>query len=144
MADGDGNMPLAIALIGGALVTGYMAYRPWPAPTGKPIKPGAYAYEILSGQVPAEGPPAVSPAEVQATEYALDMVLGVWAATKLSKILLDVAQTLYDGVMAGLAGLSGLISAGGGGEAGGETGTGEGGGEGEPTEPEVPEVPEVP
>jgi len=114
MSDGDGgNLPLAIALIGGGLLTGYMAWRPWPAPTGKPIKPGAYAFEILEGQVPAAGPPAVSAAEVQATEYALDMVLGVWVAVKLSKVLVDVAQTLYDGVMAAIGGLSALLGAGG-------------------------------
>jgi hypothetical protein len=141
-----GDLPLAIALLGAALLTGYMAYRPWPAASGKPLKPGAYAFEILEGQVPAAGPPAVSPAEVQATEYALDMVLGIWAVTKLSKVLLNVAQTLYDAVMAGLAGFGNLIGAGGGSSEGeGETGgEGEGSGEGETgTEPEVPEVPDV-
>jgi hypothetical protein len=141
--DDTGDLPLAIALIGGALLTGFMAYRPWPVSGGKTVKPGAYAFQILEGQVPAAGPPAVSPAEVQATEYALDMVLGVWAVTKLSGVLLNIAQTLYDGVMAGLGGLGSLISAGGGsteGESGtsGESGTGE-----EPAEPAEPEIPPV-
>jgi hypothetical protein len=110
---------------------------------GKTVKPGAYAFQILEGQVPAAGPPAVSPAEVQATEYALDMVLGVWAVTKLSGVLLNIAQTLYDGVMAGLTGLGSLVNAGGGsteGESGtsGESGTGE-----EPAEPAEPEIPPI-
>jgi hypothetical protein len=155
VSDGDDNLPLAIALIGGALLTGYMAYRPWPVSDGKTVKPGAYAFEILEGQTPAAGPPAVSPAEVQATEYALDMVLGVWAVTKLSKVLVDVATTLYDAVMAGIGGLAPLLGAGGGGEAaGGEAGTageGEASGEGEggttgeePTVPEVPDIPVIP
>lgn len=130
MAEDTGDLPLAIALIGGALLTGYMAYRPWPASSGKPLKPGAYMYQILEGQVPAAGPPAVSAAEVQATEYALDMVLGIWAVTKLSKVLVDVAQTLYDATMAGLAGFSSLLGAGGGGTAEGAAGEGEGEGEG--------------
>ena len=129
MSDDNGDLPLAIALIGGALLTGYMAYRPWPVASGKPVKPGAYAYEILEGQVPAAGPPAVSAAEVQATEYALDMVLGVWAVTKLSKVLENVAQTLYDATMAGLAGFSNLLGAGGGGTAEGEGGAAAGEGE---------------
>ena len=137
MSDGDGgNLPLAIALIGGGLLTGYMAWRPWPAPTGKPIKPGAYAFEILEGQVPAAGPPAVSAAEVQATEYALDMVLGIWAVTKLSKVLVDVATTLYDAFMTGVAGLSALLGAGGGLLAGGKTPTTPG--EPVPGEPDTP------
>lgn len=133
MSDDTGDLPLAIALIGGALLTGYMAYRPWPAGTsGKPVKPGAYAYEIFEGQTPAAGPPATSPAEVQATEYALDMVLGIWAVTKLTKVLLNVAQTLYDAAMAGLGGLGSLLNAGGGTSGAGEGETsGEGEGEGE-------------
>jgi hypothetical protein len=122
-AEDTGDLPLAIALIGGALLAGYMAYRPWPVASGKPVKPGAYAFEILEGQVPAAGPPAVSAAEVQATEYALDMVLGIWAVTKLSKVLLNVAQTLYDAAMAGLAGFQGLLGAGGGASTADETGT---------------------
>ena len=77
----------------------------------------------------AAGPPAVSAAEVQATEYALDMVLGVWAVTKLSKVLENVAQTLYDATMAGLAGFSNLLGAGGGGAAEGEGGAAAGEGE---------------
>jgi hypothetical protein len=146
-ADDTGNLPLAIALIGGGLLTGYMAYRPWPVSGGKSLKPGAYMYQILEGQTPAAGPPAVSAAEVQATEYALDMVLGVWAVTKLSKVLVDVATTLYDAVMAGIGGLSSLLGAGGGGEAAGEggtTGEGESGTGEEPAEPAAPEVPEIP
>ena len=132
-AEDTGDLPLAIALIGGALLTGYMAYRPWPVASGKPVKPGAYLYEILEGQVPAAGPPAVSAAEVQATEYALDMVLGVWAVTKLSKVLVNVAQTMYDAAMAGLAGFSSLLGAGGGASEGEAAGEGETSGEGEGT-----------
>jgi hypothetical protein len=147
MSEDTGNLPLAIALIGAGLLTGFMAWRPWPAPTGKPIKPGAYLYEILEGQVPAEGPPAVSAAEVQATEYALDMVLGIWAATKLSKILIDVAQTLYDAIMSGVAGLSALLGAGGGGgTTPGDTTPGDTTPPGEPPPEDVPpvDIPVVP
>lgn len=107
-SEGDPNLPLAIALMGGALLTGYMAFRPWPAPTGKPIKPGAYMFEILEGQAPAAGPPALSPTEVQATEYALGTFEAIWAVYKLGGVMLDFAQTLYDAVMGGISIFSSL------------------------------------
>jgi hypothetical protein len=131
---GQEKLPMAIAITGAGLLSGYMAFRPWPAPSGKPIKPGAYAFEILEGQVPAQGPPALSPSEVQATEYALGTFEAIWAVAKLSSVVKNVAQTLYDGVEAGLGAFSailGAFGAGAGAAAGGAGGGESGGGEGE-------------
>lgn len=98
----DKRLPLVIALTGGGLLTGYMAFRPWPAPTGKPIKPGAYAYEILEGDVPAEGPPALSPVEVQATEYAIGAFEAIWFTQKLASVFGNLAEAVYDAKQAAL------------------------------------------
>ena len=47
------NLPLGILLLGVAGLAGFMAFRPWPVSGGNPIKPGAYAVEILQGHPPA-------------------------------------------------------------------------------------------
>ena len=99
---GHEKLPLAILLLGGALLTGFMAFRPWPNPDGKAIKPGAYAYEILEGQVPAAGPPAISPAEVQTTEFAMDLFAAIWALQKMSGTIDNIATAIEEAKQAAL------------------------------------------
>ena len=81
--------PLAILLLGGALLAGFMAFRPWPAPgsSGQPIKPGTYVVEIITGKPPAASNPPDRTAEVQAIESGILTVLGLWAAAKLASVV---------------------------------------------------------
>lgn len=99
---GGDHLPVAIVLTGGALLAGFMAFRPWPSADGKPEKPGAYAFQVLEGQAPAAGPPAVSPAEVQTTEFALGSFEAIWALTKVSGTLKNLAEAIYDSKQAAL------------------------------------------
>ena len=108
----DDNLPLGLLLLGVAGIAGFMAFRPWPMPGGNPIKPGAYAVEILQGHPPGASTPPDRKADIAVIEGGLVTLLGVWAASKLA------------GALSGLGGGLG----GGGGEAGGGGGAGEGGG----------------
>ncbi len=94
-SSGDGNphLPLALLLTGGALIAGFLAFRPWPVSTaGRPIKPGAYLYEVTQGQPPPAGAPTYTPAEVQETEAGLDILLGFWAIHQLAGTVYDIAE----------------------------------------------------
>jgi Lysozyme like domain len=94
-ASGDGNphLPLAILLTGAAILAGFLAFRPWPVSTaGRPIKPGAYLWEIEQGKTPPPGAPTYTPAEVQETEAGLDILLGFWAIHQLAGTVYDIAE----------------------------------------------------
>ena len=81
-------LPLGILLLGVAGIAGFMAFRPWPVgSTGNPVKPGAYAVEILQGKPPAASAPPDRQADIATIEGGLATLLGVWAASKLSGAL---------------------------------------------------------
>jgi hypothetical protein len=82
--DGGSSLPLGILLLGVAGIAGFMAFRPWPSPGGNPIKPGAYAIEILKGQPPAASTPPDRQADIAVIEGGLATILGVWALSKLA------------------------------------------------------------
>lgn len=89
--DGDGNLPLGIALMGVAAVALFMAARPWPQTAAGPIKPGAYVVDVVEGRPPPAGPPGFSAGEVRLTEAGLAAILGVWAAGKTGQALGGIA-----------------------------------------------------
>jgi hypothetical protein len=99
--DGNGNLPLAMLLLGGGCVALFMAARPWPQTSGGAIKPGAYLVDVLEGQPPPSGPEAFNPAEVHLTEAGLAALLSLWAAGKAGQAL--------GGVAAGAAGAGGIL-----------------------------------
>lgn len=111
--DGEGHLPLAIALTGAALIGAFMTLRPWPQTSQGAIKPGAYAVDILEGRAPPAGPQAVSPGEVDLTETALGMLLGLWVAGKLAR-----AASAGGSILGDILGFLGLRSGGGGGGGG--------------------------
>lgn len=96
MADG-GNLPLAILCLGGAAVAGFMAARPWPQASGKPIKAGAYVVDVLKGQPPPAGPQAFSDAEVNLTETGLVTLVAIWAASKVASGIQGFVQGAQGG-----------------------------------------------
>jgi hypothetical protein len=98
----EGNLPLGILLVGIALLLGFMAFRPWPTPENKPIKPFAYMYEILEGQTPAEGPPALTPGEVHVTEFALDTFVAIWSLQKITSGVDNIATAIEEAKQAAL------------------------------------------
>jgi hypothetical protein len=89
--DGDGNLPLAIALAGVAAVALFMMARPWPQTAGGPVKPGAYVVDVLQGAPPPAGPQSFTASEVHLTEAGLAALLGLWAAGKLGQSLGGIA-----------------------------------------------------
>lgn len=117
-------LPLGILLLGVAAIAGFMAFRPWPMPGGNPIKPGAYAIEILQGKPPAASTPPDRQTEIGIIEGGILAAFGVWAANKLA------------GVLSGLGGALGGASS-------DETAGGDVEGDVPPAE-EVPVIPEVP
>ena len=114
----DSNLPLGLLLLGIAGIAGFMAFRPWPMPGGNPVKPGAYAVEILQGHPPGASTPPDRKADIAVIEGGLVTLLGVWAASKLA------------GALSGLGGGLGGGGEAGGGGGGGGGGAGEGGGGG--------------
>ena len=80
----DSSLPLGFLLLGVAGIAGFMAFRPWPMPGGNPIKPGAYAVEMLQGNPPAASTPPNRKADIGVIEGGLIALLGVWAASKLA------------------------------------------------------------
>jgi hypothetical protein len=95
--DGGGNphLPMALLLTGAAIMTGFLAFRPWPVSTaGRPLKPGAYLWEITQGTPPPAGPPTYTPAEVTETEAGLDILLGFWAIHQLAGTIYDMAESV--------------------------------------------------
>ena len=89
--DGDGNLPLAILLLGIASVALFMMARPWPQTAAGPIKPGAYVVDVLKGEPPPAGPQAFTPTEVHLTEAGLGAILALWAAGKVGQSLGGIA-----------------------------------------------------
>ena len=85
------KLPLTLGLTGVMAMAMFMSFRPWPVVGDMPIKPGAYAEDIATGQVPPQGPPATSPDEVDAIQAGLDLMLGVWVTTKIAQGIASVA-----------------------------------------------------
>jgi hypothetical protein len=92
----EANLPLAILLLGGALLCAFMAFRPWPVIGGLPVKPGAYAWEIAHGQPPTPGPATISNTEIHLTEVGLDSIVGLWAIQKIASTADDTATAVND------------------------------------------------
>jgi hypothetical protein len=90
--DDGGNLPLSILLAGVAAVAAFMALRPWPQEGGQPIKPGAYAVDVLKGEPPPAGPGAIPAGEVDLTEAGLATLIGLWAAGKAASGLGNAAN----------------------------------------------------
>jgi hypothetical protein len=107
--DATGALPLAVALFGLAALAGFMTLRQWPQPGGKPIRPGAYAVDVLEGKAPAAGP--VPASDVVPIEIGLGAILALWAASKAAQGLSGLG-----GIIAGIAGWLGRGVAAGGGE----------------------------
>ena|ERR1700722_18068376 len=82
----DISFPLAIALLGVAVLAGFMAFRPWPQPNSKPIEPGSYAVSILQGNIPAASVVDRS-SDITTIQTGLMALLGIWAANKLAGML---------------------------------------------------------
>lgn len=103
-------LPLAILFLGAALIAGFMAFRPWPAPqANKPIKPGAYFIEILRGQPPAASIEPDRQTEITAIQDGLWVILGIWATSKAASALGSLG-TAVGSIAGGIAGLWGKIS----------------------------------
>ena len=102
----DSNLPLGVLLLGVAGLAGFLAFRPWPTSSGNPIKPGAYAVEILQGHPPAASAPPDRQGDIAVIEGGLVTLLGVWAAAKLSGALsgLSSAGGAAAGAAAGASG----------------------------------------
>lgn len=91
--DSTAALPLAVALFALSAMAAFMTLRQWPQPGGKPIRPGAYAVDILEGKAPAAG--AAPPSDVTAIEIGLGAILALWGASKAAQ---------------GLSGLGGLLA----------------------------------
>lgn len=83
-------LPLAIITGGSALMLFYMAFRPWPLSSGKPIRPAAYVVDILKGTPPGAGPAPSN--DTDAIEIGLAGVLAIWGANKAAGVIGNVAQ----------------------------------------------------
>jgi hypothetical protein len=84
---GDDKFPVAIALLGLACIIGFMAFRPWPAPTNKPIKPGAYFIEILQGNPPAASKAPDRAGEINVIQDGLMAITTIWALAQAANML---------------------------------------------------------
>ena len=85
---GGSLLPLGILLLGVTAIFGFMAFRPWPVgSSGKSLKPGTYAVEILRGHPPAASEPADRAAQITTIEGGLATLLGVWAVSKIAGTL---------------------------------------------------------
>ena len=124
---GGGSFPLAVALLGAAVLGAFIALRPWPRVSGKPIKPGAYVVGVLEGG-PPKATKATQAGAVTAIQAGLDSILLLWAVGKVARA--------FSAVTGAVRGILPAPSKGGGGEgtgkATGATG-GTGGGETLPT-----------
>lgn len=83
----DISFPMAIALLGIAAMAGFLAFRPWPMPGGKPIEPGSYVISILQGHPPAASNPPDRAGDITTIQTGLMALIGVWAASKLASML---------------------------------------------------------
>ena len=83
----NSSLPLAILLLGVAAVTGFMAFRPWPAPGDTAVKPGAYFIEILQGKPPAASTPPDRATDINVIKGGLVTILTLWAIGKFSGAL---------------------------------------------------------
>lgn len=106
--DATAALPLAILLFALSALAAFMTLRQWPQPGDKPIKPGAYAVDIIEGKAPAAGPQPVSDAD--AIEVGLAAILALWAASKAAQGLSGIG-----GIIGGILTFLGLKGAGGGG-----------------------------
>jgi hypothetical protein len=102
--DGNTHLPVAIVLTGLALGAGFMAARPWPQTTSGPVRPGAYAIDVLTGQPPPSGPESFSPDTVHLTEAGLVTLLSLWAAGKAAQAAGGLA-----GAAGGVGGILGKV-----------------------------------
>ena len=91
--DSTAALPLAVALFALSAMAAFMTLRQWPQPGGHPIKPGAYAVDILEGKAPAAG--AAPASDTTAIEIGLGAILALWGASKAAQ---------------GLSGLGGLLA----------------------------------
>lgn len=91
MDEDQGNLPMAILLLGLGAVALFLMARPWPQTSAGPIKPGAYVVDVIKGQPPPGGPPTFSADTVHLTEAGLATILAVWAAGKVGQSLAGVA-----------------------------------------------------
>jgi hypothetical protein len=85
------SFPLSVGLLGGAIVFGYMAFRPWPVSSSNtPERLGPYAVDVVSGNPPEPGPaPSSHVGEIQA---GLEALAAVWAAGQAAKGLGNAAN----------------------------------------------------
>jgi hypothetical protein len=109
---GDGHLPVAIALTGTAAIAAFLTLRPWPQTSSGAIRPGAYVTDVLKGEAPPAGPRSVSPAQVDLTETFLGGLVALWAAGKIGQAASAGASALQN-ILSFLAG---------GGGSGGESG----------------------
>ena len=74
-------------MLGIAGIAGFMALRIWPTSGSTPLKPGAYAVQILQGETPAEGASPDHAANVAVIEGGLAALLGLWVSAQIAKRL---------------------------------------------------------
>lgn len=75
------KMPVVFGLTGIVLVTGFMAFRPWPqSSSGKSYRPVAYLQDIAEGNIPT-GPS--TPDDTSEIKAGLGAILTIWAAGKV-------------------------------------------------------------
>jgi hypothetical protein len=98
--DATAALPLAVLFFGLAALAGFMTLRQWPQPGGQPIRPGAYAVDVLEGKPPTAGP--VPAGDTAAIEVGLGAILALWGASKAAQGLSGLG-----GLLAGLGALLG-------------------------------------
>lgn len=102
---GGGSFPLAVALIGLAVLGAFIALRPWPQVNGKPIEPGAYAVDVLEGK-PPKVTETTHTAGVTAIQAGIDSLLVLWALGKVASAFSAVTGAVR-GVLGGGGGAGG-------------------------------------
>jgi hypothetical protein len=91
--DTTSALPLAVLLFGVAFLCAFMTLRQWPTgSTGAPIKPAAYATDIIQGHAPQAGAPPSSDAD--AIEAGLGALLALWGASKVASGLSGLGNLL--------------------------------------------------
>lgn len=100
MPENNAMLPIGMLLLGGAAITAFIAFRPWPAtPENKPIKPGAYVVEVLQGRPPAASVPQDKSSQITEIQNGLMALILVYAVSKIA---------------GGITGVLGLLGMGGG------------------------------
>lgn len=106
------TLPLGILLLGVAAIAGFMAFRPWPVgQSGKSLKPGTYAVEILQGHPPAASIPPDRNSEIAVIEGGLVAILAVWGASKAASAVHNLTSggSGIGGILGGAKSLVGKI-----------------------------------